>query len=142
MEGMPEAEASLNFLDVPADEWFAKAVCWATETGIVNGYSTEAFGPSDPMTREQLAAILYRYAAYRGINPAAEHENPLEQYADADLISDWAADAFAWLIDAGIINGVSEDRLSPRTEATRAQTATLLMRFCVAFEDMIEFPLE
>ena len=149
---------------VEAGSWYEAAVNWASENGIVNGYSAEKFGPNDPITREQLAAILYRYEKMKKDSSAApqndiaedaildegthhedaildegtHHEDvilngvkdpsPVSKYTDADRISDWAADAMAWCVAEGIINGVTETTLEPQGRATRAQVATMLMR--------------
>ena len=123
MEGEPEAEAS-TFTDLTQD-WYIPAVNWAAENGIVNGYSAEKFGPNDPITREQLAAILYRYEGTEGTDASID-----PKYTDAGDISDWAADAMAWCVAEGIINGRTETTLEPGGNATRAEVATMLMRMC------------
>ena len=127
LEDEPSARSASGFADVPPDTWFTDAVAWAAEQGIVTGCDPETFGPSDPLTREQLAAILYRYAKYLGMDVSAAAD--LSGYLDAADVSDWALDAFRWAIASGLIRGVSETRLSPKTQATRAQVATMLMRF-------------
>ena len=109
---------------VEAGSWYEAAVNWASENGIVNGYSAEKFGPNDPITREQLAAILYRYKT--GV--ASSELQAISSFSDAGDISDWAADAMAWCVAEGIINGVTETTLEPQGRATRAQVATMLMR--------------
>lgn len=120
MEGEPKAESS-SFTDLTQD-WYIPAVNWAAAKGIVNGYSESSFGPEDPITREQLAAILYRYEA-------AESGQPIDsKYTDAGQISDWAVDAMAWANTEGIITGRTETTLAPKENATRAEVATMLMR--------------
>ena len=132
----------LSFLDVPADTWYTEAIRWAASEGIVKGYSAEAFGPKDLVTREQLATILYRYAQFKEIGIELENEDPLAPFKDAASVSYWAVEAVTWMVDVGIINGVAEDTLSPRSDATRAQIATMLMRFCTRFEEYVELPRE
>ena len=127
MEGSPEAEAS-GFTDLEAGSWYEAAVNWAAANEIVKGYSETSFGPADPVTREQLAAILFRYAEYkeeRGEDFAVD----LSKYTDLESVSDWAVDAVTWCVGAGIINGMTETTLEPQGTATRAQVATMLMRY-------------
>ncbi len=129
MEGRPASEYELTFEDVQAGRWYAEAVRWAAENGIVNGYSAEAFGPDDPVTREQIVTILLRYAKYKGMDTAEGEMTPMEGFTDTGEISGWAVKAFRWAVDAGIINGVAADRLGPKEAAGRAQVATMLMRY-------------
>lgn len=130
MEGSPDAKGGPGFSDVAGDAWYAAAVRWAAVRGIVTGYSAERFGPGEPVSREQLAAILFRYANYKGANTDAE--NALGRFSDADTVSDWAGEAMAWATDRGLIGGVSAALLLPGAPASRAQTATIFMRFCTA----------
>lgn len=127
LEGEPGVAAS-GFSDVPADQWYAGAVNWAAANGIVNGYSSEKFAPNDTVTREQLAAILYRYAGTKGINRSVTED--LSAFTDQTAISNYAVDAVTWAVGSGLINGVENGVLSPRGSATRAQAATILMRLC------------
>ncbi len=138
LDGEPETDADNSFEDVPEDAWYAKAVSWASSNGIVNGYDAYTFGPDDFVTREQLAVMLFRYAAYKALGTAVPEDDVLAKFADADDISGWAEDATAWLVDIGVINGVSETELSPRTDTTRAQVATMLMRFYKLFTEKLE----
>ena len=131
LEGEPDAAAS-GFADVPADAYYADAVAWAQANDIVNGVSETAFAPDDPVTREQMAAVLYRYASYKGYDVTAP--GGLEAYADAPQISAYAADAMRWANAEGLITGVTGTTLNPRGNATRAEVATILMRFC---EDIV-----
>lgn len=128
LEGKPSAQAEHTFADVPAGQWYSEAVCWAAEQGIVNGYSAQQFAPDDPITREQMAAILYRYAGYRGV--ICSQRADLSSYIDGDRIQPWAAEALAWANAMGLINGVGENRLEPQAFAIRCQTAAILQRFC------------
>ena len=126
LEGEPAAQDA-GFSDVADGSWYASAVAWAKETGIVNGYSDSTFGPNDAITREQMAAILMNYAEYKGQDITASAD--LSGYADADDISAWAEDALAWANAEGLINGMSDDELAPQGNATRAQVAAIFQRF-------------
>jgi len=128
MEGKPELYPA-SFADVSRSSYYASAVAWAAANGIVTGYSEEQFGPNDPITREQMAAILYRYAAYKGYDVSGRAD--LRSYNDSSRISSYALDAMAWANQAGLITGVSDVLLSPGGHTTRAQTAVILSRFCV-----------
>ena len=101
---------------------------WAAENGIVGGYGGGLFGPEDNITREQLAAILYRYAQTKGYDTASGAD--LSAYGDASDVSSWAIPAMQWACGTGVIMGVTESTLLPQGSATRAQVATMLMRFC------------
>lgn len=130
MEGSP-AVAPGAFTDVSADMYYAPAVAWASANGIVNGYSDGAFRPGSAITREQLAAFLYRYARYKGGDVSGRAD--LSAYADAAGIAGYAVEAMAWANAAGLINGTSQTTLSPRGTATRAQAAVILTRFARDF---------
>ena len=127
LDGSP-VTAQASFADVPADAWYADAVAWGEANGVVSGYNEETFGPSDSITREQMAAILYRYAQYKGIDVSAQAD--LSKYSDADAVSDWANTALSWANAEGLISGMSDTELAPTDTATRAQVASILMRFC------------
>ena len=127
LEGQPAA-GEAAFSDVPAGQWYTEAVAWAAANGIVNGVSDTTFAPDDPVTREQMAAILYRYAQYKGYDVTASGD--LSGYTDAGAIRPYAEAAMAWANGAGLITGVSDTTLQPRGNSTRAQVATILMRFC------------
>ncbi len=126
MEGEPDAGISA-FTDVPSGEWYTKAVAWAAANGIVEGVSDTEFDPLSNITREQLAAILYRYAAYKGYNVGGRAD--LSAYADASAISDWALIPMQWAVSAGLINGVTDTALQPTGTADRAQLAAVIYRF-------------
>ena len=102
---------------------------WAFENEIVNGYNADTFGPDNDLTREQLVTILERYAKYKGFDVSEGESAYLTGFTDADTISNYAVKAFRWAVDAGIINGVGGGKLSPKTDASRAQVATMLMRY-------------
>ena len=129
MEGEPKVGKKATFKDVPAGKFYTKAVNWAFENDIVNGYDADTFGPNDNLTREQLVTILERYAKYKGMDVSKGEQAYLTGFTDADKISKYAVKAFRWAVDAGIINGMTKTTLSPKTDATRAQVATMLMRF-------------
>ena len=126
LEGEP-AVGENQFADVAADEWYTKAVSWAAANGIVKGYGDGTFGPEDIITREQMATILHRYAAYKGYDVTAKGDL---SFTDADSVSDWAKDAMTWTVGAELINGVGDNKLEPEGNAQRVQIATILYRFC------------
>ena len=127
MAGSPSVSGSSDFTDVAASKWFAKAVAWAAANGIVNGYGSGLFGPNDPVTREQLAAILYRYAVYGGMTAVTLEEN-LGSFADTAQLSAYAIQAMNWAVGQGLING-SGSNLVPKAQATRAQVAAIIHRY-------------
>lgn len=128
MEGEPVVNYAMSFADVAEDSWCAEAVRWAASEHIVDGYSAERFGPNDRISREQLCTILWRYAKYQGSDKLAESGISLGVFIDAEHISPWALDGLRWAVGAGLISGVSDEKLSPETNASRAQVATVLMR--------------
>lgn len=128
LEGEPAVSGSSGFADVAASQWYTKAVIWASANGIVDGYGNGSFGPGDPITREQFATILYRYAQYKKLNTSAS--NDLSGYTDADRVSSWAADGMKWANGSGLITGVTSTTLVPGNKASRAEAATILMRYC------------
>ena len=129
MEGCPVASDDAPvFTDVTdLDSWYYGAVRWAAEQEIVNGYG-ETFAPQDPVTREQLAAILWRYAKYQGADVSVGENTNILSYEDAFEISDWAFAPLQWTCGTGILNG-ADGRLMPQGQATRIQTAAMLQRF-------------
>jgi len=127
LEGAPAAAAP-SFQDVADGQWYTDAVAWAAANGIVTGYDANTFGPMDPITREQMAAILYRYAAYKGCDVSSLAD--LSSFTDAGSVSAYAETAMAWAVDAGLITGMTETTLVPQGSATRAQASTILMRYC------------
>lgn len=128
LAGSPAVDGGSAFTDVSGGDWFASGVAWASANGIVTGYGDGRFGPNDPITREQMAAILYRYAGFAGQSTAGRAD--LSGYTDAGQVSPYAAEAMGWAVDRGLITGVSAGTLAPGGSATRAQVATILMRFC------------
>lgn len=128
MEDPPAVTGSSAFTDVADGAWYANVVTWAAENGIVVGYGGGLFGPEDNITREQFAAILYRYAQAKGYGTTASFD--LSAYGDVSDVSAWAISAMQWACGAGIIKGTSPNTLEPQGNATRAQAATMLQRFC------------
>ena len=128
LENSPKVQTGNTFKDVAADQYYAEAVAWAADKGIVNGYTNGEFRPNEPITREQLAAILYRYASYK--NYGVTKRSDLSVYSDLAQLSSYASDAMNWAVAEELFQGVGASLLSPKTNATRAQVATILMRFC------------
>ena len=128
LEGQPAFTGTPTFKDVPAGEWFTDAVAWGTENGIIKGYSAEKFGPMDPITREQMAAILHRYAAFKSYDLSADAD--LNKFVDANQTGAWAVEDVRWANAHSLITGLEDNRLAPKNNAVRAQVATILMRFC------------
>ena len=129
LEGEPEAEATSAFADVAADMYYADAVNWAAANNIVTGYDDTSFGPDDTITREQMAAILYRYAQYKGYD-VTTGGMALNEYTDAGQISEYAVPAMQWANENGLITGSTATTIEPQGNALRAEVATILMRFC------------
>lgn len=123
-----QAKADTAFDDVAQDAWYAEAVAWAKTNGIVSGVSATQFAPNQNVTREQMAAILYRYAQYKGQETGNADAN-LAAFADANTVSSYAVPAMNWAVKNGLISGTSATTLSPNGSATRAQVATILMRY-------------
>ncbi|MDY3013981.1 MAG: S-layer homology domain-containing protein [Evtepia sp.] len=128
LDGQPAVSGDMPFEDVPAGTWYTNAVKWASDNGIVNGVEGNRFAPSGDLTREQMSAILYRYAQYKKWDVSASAD--LTAFVDGDKTSPWAADAMKWAVGAGLINGLEGNTLAPQGTSTRAQVSTVLMRFC------------
>ncbi len=128
LEGSPAVRGTSAFTDVPAGQWYTDAVNWAAANQIVNGTSATTFAPNASITREQMAAILYRYAQYKGYDVTEKAD--LSGYSDNGQISAYAKDALAWANAAKLINGVTNTTLAPQGSATRAQVSAILHRFC------------
>ena len=125
LEGSPVVNYAMDFADVEEGQWYTEAIRWAASEGIVTGYGDGTFGTNDSITREQFAVMLYRYA---GTQPAS---GTLSAFRDGSAVSDWAAEAVGWAVEAGLITGTGDgSALTPQGQATRAQAAVLLMRFC------------
>lgn len=122
LEGGPVVGSTTDYGDIVRGAWYEEAVRWADSTGVATGYGNGKFGPDDPITREQMALMLWHYAG------SPEVGGSLSSFADGAQTSDWAQTAMIWAVEQGLITGVDDDRLNPRGQATRAETATILMR--------------
>ena len=127
LEGEPRVSGANPFSDVEAGSWYDKAVTWADSKGIVNGYGNGKFGPMDNITREQMAAMMMRYASYKKIDTSKRDQ--LRSFVDAGNVSAWALPNMQWAVAVGLIEG-SNRRLLPLDATNRAEAATILMRFC------------
>ncbi len=128
LAGQPAVSGDLPFPDVESGTWYTDAVAWAAENGIVNGTTDTTFAPGEDITREQLVTVLYRYAEAKGYDVSARAD--LSAYPDADQIQSYATEFVAWAVAEGLIQGFEDNTLRPAGNATRAQIATILMRFC------------
>lgn len=128
-EGAPDVSGLTNpFVDVLDGQWYAEAVTWAFDNGIVNGVSPSSFAPNRYITREQIAAILYRYAQFKGEDVSVSNPEALAAFPDCDIISAYAVDAVTWTVERGIIKGIY-GTLSSEALAVRAEIAAMLMRY-------------
>ncbi len=125
LDGEHKADVAAAFQDVAEGTWYTEGVAWAAEKEIVKGLSADTFAPDDNVTREQLAAMLYRYAGSPAVSPAAN----MAGYEDFTAISDWAQDAMRWAVENGILNGKDNGLLDPQGNATRAEVATMIVRY-------------
>ena len=132
MEGSPVPKGKNSFTDVEAGKWYADAITWTAENGIFAGYGKDKFGPDDPITREQLAAIFYRYADYKGYDLTVKGN--LDKFKDADKVTDYAKTAMQWAVGSGLMKGKSGNLLDPQGTATRAEIAAMLHRFIEKYE--------
>ena len=135
MEGKPETGLTMQYTDVAEDIWYAPAARWATAEGLMTGYTVLQFAPDDPVTREQFAAILWRYARYRGGALPQLDDPAYERYGDRDEVSEYAEEAMRWACGMGIVTGMGSEAkgywLMPWGNTSRAAAATMLMRFCL-----------
>ena len=129
LEGCPTGGQTTDFSDIKAGDYFHNAVLWAAENKIVSGISETSFAPNDSITREQLAAILYRYAVYKGYD-VTQGGMAVREFSDYESISDYARSSVAWAVNTGILSGKGNNILDPKGVATRAEVASMLMRFC------------
>ena len=137
LEGCPEATVELNFSDVAADAWYTEAVRWAVESETFLGYGDGTFGPNDIITREQLAAVMFRYAAECEIDVTAE--KALADFTDADTVSAWAVDSLEWAYAVEMMIGTGDGKMNPLSDATRATIATVFHRY---IENILKLVLE
>ena len=128
--GDPAVNKSIPFADVDMGSWYANAVVWAKQNGIVNGVTENEFDPDANITREQIAAIMFRYAQYKGMNAVTLEENL--HFTDANEISEYAVSAMNWAVGAGLMKGKSATTINPLDNATRAEIAAILQRFIEA----------
>ena len=136
LEGSPETTGAVRFNDTAGGAWYTEAVRWAAGCGVVKGYDNGCFGPNDAVTREQMAAILYRYAQHKGYDVSAGKDTNILSFDDAFAVSEYAIPAMQWACGSGMVHGIARDGgmlLAPRDTTTRAQAATLIMRFQSAF---------
>ena len=136
LEGSPETTGAVRFNDTAGGAWYAVAVRWAAGCGVVKGYDNGCFGPNDAVTREQMAAILYRYAQHKGYDVSAGEDTNILSFDDAFAVSEYAIPAMQWACGSGMVRGIAQKGgmlLAPRDTTTRAQAATLIMRFQSAF---------
>lgn len=134
MSGEPAVSYGSGFTDVASNAWYADAIAWAARNNIVNGTGSATFSPNAPVTREQFATMLYRYARYRGFNTSLTAN--ILSYYDVNQVSEYAFEALQWACAEGIVNGTSTGYLTPQGNATRAQLAAMLMRFCTEYFDL------
>lgn len=128
LEGKPAGSPTAVFSDIIADEWYVAAINWANDKGIIGGYGSGLFGPDDDVTREQLVTILHRYAQFKGID-VSKGKN-ISNFTDHSAVSDWAFSAMKWSVGHGLVNGKTATTLNPADNATRAEIATIIMRYC------------
>ncbi|MGN1001182.1 MAG: choice-of-anchor I family protein [Oscillospiraceae bacterium] len=128
LEGEPSAAGAAAFDDVTGDAWYADAVAWASASGLVNGYGDGSFGPLEPITREQMAAILFRYAQHKGYE--LRSSGSLAGFTDGAATSSWAEAAVEWAVGTELLAGKGEGLLDPRGSAVRAEVAQIIMNFC------------
>lgn len=134
MSGEPAVSYGSGFTDVASNAWYADAIAWAARNNIVNGTGAATFDPNAPVTREQFATMLYRYARYRGFNTSLTAN--ILSYYDVNQVSEYAFPGLEWACANGIVNGTSTGYLTPQGNATRAQLAAMLMRFCNEYFDL------
>ncbi len=127
--GSPVVKAEMPFEDVAADTWYTEAIRWAASKGIVDGMSDTEFAPDAKITREQIVTIFYRYAKVKGVNVNRGNANTITKFCDAENVSDWAYDAAKWACGIGFVDGKDDTHIAPADNATRAEMATLIMRF-------------
>ena len=126
-DGRPQTNNMLKFDDVAEDAYYADAVCWASENGIITGVSETKFAPDQNMTREEIAAVMSRYGDYKGIHTTSQGD--LTVFADAGAVSDWARESVAWAVGYGLLSGKENNLLDPKGDTTRAEAAAILNRF-------------
>ena len=131
LEGQPQVSGDSGFSDIRDDQWYAKAVAWASANDVVAGYEDGTFRPTRAVTREEFAQILYNYAKFKGYDLSASAD--LGKFPDSGQVSSWAETALGWANGNGLINGHDDDRLDPKGSTIRAQAASILMNFDKGF---------
>lgn len=129
LEGEPAVE-ECSFTDVPSNAYYAKAIAWAEKNGIVLGLGEGKFGPDQEITREQLATIMYRYSMYKKYDTSVGEDTNILSYNDIQDLAEYAFTAMQYACGEGLITGIGNGNLAPKGNATRAQVATILMRYC------------
>ena len=132
LEGTPPPAKSSDFADVAADEWYTAGITWAAEQGIVNGVEDTKFAPDAKITREQIAAIMHRYAVYKGYDVSVGESTNILSYDDVDKVSEYAIAPVQWAVGSGLVKGKTASTLNPEDNATRAEIAVILHRFIEA----------
>ena len=133
LNGSPVVNYAMNFDDVKADAWYTEAIRWAASEGVAAGYGNGKFGPDDTMTREQMVTILWRYAQYKGYDVSVGEDTNILSYDDATTVAQYAIPAMQWACGSGMVAGKTQGSgmiLDPKGSTTRAQMATMMMRFC------------
>ena len=136
MESRPACDAENAFIDVPVGQWYTDAVIWANDAKIVSGMGEGLFAPNMEITREQMVAMLYNYAKYKGYDVTASAD--LSTFADNASVSAWAQPAMQWAVAEGYISGMGDNQLAPQGTATRAEIASVIMRFMEATAETAE----
>ena len=126
----PADYTSVPFNDVDMSKWYGPYVAWAAENGIVLGYDADTFKPMENITREQMAAIMYRYCEYAGLDTTIKNDSWMNRYTDADQISNYAVDYVRWAVGIGLIKGMTDTTINPKDLATRAQVAQVIKNLC------------
>ena len=130
LEGKPalaQADLEKKFSDVASDAWYANAVYWAQSKGIISGYGDGAFGPNDPVTSEQLAAILSSYSKFKGMDVTSQ--GSLSAFPDSASASSWAVQSLTWAVEKGLLSGMGDGTLNPTGTASRGQVAQIMMTY-------------
>lgn len=132
LTGSPDVQYEQHFKDISADAWYAKAVMWASNSGIVSGYANGSFGANDVVTRQQMATMMYRYANYLALETVPKMTE-ISSYTDAGKVSDYAVEATKWAVGYGLITGTTQTTISPLANTTRAECAAIVKRFMAAY---------
>lgn len=132
LEGKPNVTGTSKFSDVKSGMWYSDAIAWAEANGIVKGKSEETFAPAESITREQFAAILYRYAQYKKYDVTSS--GSLGAFTDNEMVTEYAREAVSWSIGAKIINGKEDAKIDPKGKATRSEAAAMITRFCETYQ--------